>query len=92
MSLLNKINNLFDNFNEKIISNILLIIFFTIIYKLSNNFIPNSFNINMGIDNAFYFACVNNYTLGFGDILPTHVITKIFVCIHAFLFWFIMTA
>ena len=92
MSLLIKLNNLFDHFHEKCISNILIIIIFTIIYKICNNIIPNSFNKNLGLDNAFYFSCVNNYTLGFGDILPTHFITKMFVIIHAFLFWFIMTA
>lgn len=92
MSILTKINNLFDHFHEKFISNILLIIIFTIIYKICNNMISNSFNKNLDISNAFYFSCVNNYTLGFGDILPTHIITKMFVIIHAFLFWFIMTA
>ena len=90
--LFKNIYTLFDNFHEKLISNILLIIIFTIIYKICNNIIPNSFNTNLSIDNAFYFSCVNNYTLGFGDVLPTHFITKMFVIIHAFLFWFIMTA
>ena len=89
MNIFIKIQKLFDNFNEKVISKISLIIIFTII---CNDFIPNSFNKQISLDNAFYFSCVNNYTLGFGDILPTHFVTKMLVIIHAFFFWFIMTA
>ena len=86
------IENLFDSYKEKFIYNIILIFIFTFAYKIAHELIPNSFNTYLSFSETFYFTCVTNFTLGYGDVLPTNVVTKALVCIHVFLFWLIMTA
>lgn len=86
------IENLFNSYKDKFIYNIILIFIFTFTYKIAHELIPNSFNTYLSFSETFYFTCVTNFTLGYGDILPTNIVTKSLVCIHVFLFWLIMTA
>lgn len=86
------IESLFDSYGKKFIYNIILVFVFTIAYKMAHELIPDSFNTKLSFSETFYFTCVTNFTLGYGDVLPTNVITKTLVCIHVFLFWLIMTA
>ena len=86
------ISRLFDSYKEKFIYNIVLIFIFTFLYKICNDMIPNSFNINLNTADVFYFTCVTNFTLGYGDVLPINAVSKTLVCVHVFLFWLIMTA
>ncbi len=70
-----------------------IIIAFGIIYKLIYMYIPTSFIIesdklsNLEVYfNFIYFSFTTFTTLGFGDILPNHIISKIFVIAEVSLF------
>ena len=71
------ISKLFDSYKEKFIYNIVLILLFTFLYKICHDMIPNSFNINLNTADIFYFTCVTNFTLGYGDVLPSNAVSKV---------------
>lgn len=88
-------NNLitaFDEPHEKLIFNLILIVAFSIIYKVIDIFDKNAFSQPLQYTDSLYFASITNFTLGYGDILPKSILAKTAVVIHSFLFWMVAIA
>jgi len=72
--------------------NLILWIFMTVIYLILDYVHPGSFHFPITGDHTLfvdilYFSLITHTTVGYGDIVPTTKLAKIFVCIHVFSVW-----
>jgi hypothetical protein len=63
------------------INHIISILIFAVAYYLSSKYIHESMrnkdNSNMSLWDCIYFSLVTQTTVGYGDIVPTHAVTKL---------------
>jgi voltage-gated potassium channel Kch len=63
--------------------NILLVIIFAAIYYIVDHSVDyKTHNKKLSLIDSLYFSIVTQTTLGFGDIVPTHSLTRIIVIIQ----------
>ena len=75
---------------RKIIYNIINTFVFSIIYYIISRFDKKSFGgDNTGYWSNLYFSATTNFTLGFGDVLPTSYISRFFVILQSIIFYYI---
>lgn len=86
--MLHFINNILKS-REKITNsklflyNIIFIIVFAAIYYITDHTIQyKTHNKKLNLIDSIYFSIVTQTTLGFGDIVPTHSLTRIIVIIQ----------
>lgn len=78
--MIQTIKTLFKVERKLFLYNIICILIFAFLYYVSDKILTYEDKIN--IINSIYFSTVTQTTLGFGDIVPTHEITKILVSLQ----------
>ena len=89
---LNTFTSLFDSVPEKVLFNIILIVFFAIVYRLNSIYDKNAFSAPLNFSDSLYLSSMTNFTLGYGDILPKSALAKTLAVIQLFLFWMVAIA
>ena len=87
-----KIEKVFSKFKDKLIYNIIATLVFSVIYYIIALIDNDAFSSKLDYAEALYFASTTNFTLGFGDVLPTSGLARIMVVIHSILFYVITIA
>lgn len=86
------------NLHIAIVNVLQIIIAYAVIYKFLYIYLPNSFNADFSSLSPFeiylnfiYFSTVTFTTLGYGDIVPTNLVTKCTVITEVILFLILVT-
>lgn len=82
----------FDEPHEKFTFNIILILFYSIVYKFISYIDKESFSEELTYNNSIYFSAITNFTLGYGDILPKSQLAKFAVVTQSLIFWMVAIA